>query len=346
VYFTPTTSPFQESVMTLNSRLAVLSLAAAIAIAPAAYTCIHPPRDFKGSIEQTAQSAVILWHAGRQELVLRNDYQITPADDGQLPAAIAWVIPVPSVPDTYAIASRELFAELFTAFESLMIDTDSPNDSRGGIKRAQSNGIKLLPAESVGEYTIQPIKTIGEDGAVALNAWLRDNGFAEVPAAAMAYYVKRDWVWLAVKADLANGGGEIVRRGGLRPLRISFASKELIYPLLFSQHQGIFDVVLWVLTEQPLNGLHNSLAPYGFHFDGKVHLDSPPATLSALQDQAQRDGHWTAIVKPWLHKATGLRVNSPANPLASWQSDFQIDITAALAAPADDSQPTPPRRYR
>jgi hypothetical protein len=314
--------------MSTRTRLAglcVSSLAIGL-VAPWAYTCIHPPRGFKGSIEQTAQSAVILWHAERQELVLRNNYLITPGDDGQLPAAIAWVVPVPNVPDGYSVENPKLFEELFH-----LVAIKEPH---GGLKdgpRPRSNqSIELLDRASVGEYTIQPIRTRGEGSAEALNGWLTENGFGEIPLAAMHYYIERNWVWLAVKVDMAGAGGEVMRRGGLRPLRISFATRDIVYPLLFSQQQGVFDVVLYVLTEQPLTTEQLQLDRYGFRTGATRQID-PPTSLAEIQKKAAAEGHWTALEKPWLHQLVGRQINAPNRPLSGWTEDFRIVVTPPTA---------------
>jgi hypothetical protein len=312
-----------------------LALALALVIAPIALTCIHPPADFKGSIAQTAQSAILMWHAGQQQLVLKNDYLITPASDGQLPAAIAWVIPVPNNPDDYAVEATSLFEDLYNAYEEAQPRKEWGKDAKHDDRNAPTeDGIELLAKAQAGEYTIQPIKATGEHGAAALNAWLRDNGFGGIPAEAMRYYIERKWIWLAVKVDLASASGTIARQGGLRPLRIGFASHEIVYPLLFSQQKGTFDVVLWVITEQQLaqtDKLRSAVEAYGFKPQASLAIDLPES-LTTMQTKAAKKG-WKPLVKPFVQQLIAQELNGPSNRIADWTSDFHLDATALTGQP-------------
>ena len=205
-------------------RLALAALAACTPV----LACIHPPAGYSGSVEQGGQEAIVFWNQGREELVVKNDFRIVPGPDGGLPGRIAWVIPLPAAPDHYAVEDVEIFREMFQAWQERQ--PPLKNDSKG----LPRNGIEILEAVSVGESEIQPIRATGEEGAKALGEWLAENGFGEIPAANMAWYVERSWVWLAVEVSAARGEESLVRNGSLRPLRVSFATADIVYPVLFS----------------------------------------------------------------------------------------------------------------
>src|SRR5256885_17047058 len=82
-------------------------------LAAAAFAgCLHPLRQYRGSVEATSQQALIFWRVGREELILKVDDRLQAADR-TLPR-LAWVVPVPARPDGYAVVeSPEIFEEAF-----------------------------------------------------------------------------------------------------------------------------------------------------------------------------------------------------------------------------------------
>lgn len=278
--------------------LALAAVLLALGVDPTSDACLHAPDGFDGRFAQTAQQALILHRGGRQQLVLSTDVKLEPGAASKLPTQLAWVIPVPAAPDAYAVESGELFAQLEERWEKtwskyatrelepLTFDGGDDEDAEA------EDPLALLPKVTVGRYEIQPLKATGEAGARALNAWLTAKGFAAVPAPNMRYYVQREWVWLAVVANL--DGGKRPSAAQLKPLRISFASEQIVYPLLFSTHQGTFDVALWVVVEGRLTELDWQLSQYGFEADGWVDLgdarrDLAKAFGDALALLARRD---------------------------------------------------------
>ena len=99
-------------------RLIFLVGALALASAPV-LACIHLPKDYAGSVEQSSQGGVIFWNKGREELVLKPSLRFAPPagapSDGNLPSEIAWVIPLPSVPDACALVATRSAARANTA---------------------------------------------------------------------------------------------------------------------------------------------------------------------------------------------------------------------------------------
>jgi hypothetical protein len=235
-------------------RLLLVS-AAALTLASAAAACIHPPKNWEGSLEQTGQSALVFWHKGVEDLVIKPAFR---AKGKSAPPSLAWVVPVPTVPTSYGVTKARAFKDLDTAWTKLdpqkrgmRKGSNSPEDS------VAEGGIKLLKSAVAGEYAIQPIKVTGPAGGVALNAWLTKNGFPAVPTANMAYYLQRKWVWLCVKTDTKAAVGE------LRPLRITFKTPRIVYPLKFSTHQGTFGLTLWVLTQDEVPSARTAAKVFG-----------------------------------------------------------------------------------
>lgn len=257
------------------------ALTLALGASSLAAACIHTPATWEGSLEQTGQSAIAFWDQGVQDLVIRPAIRVKGVKGAEgsrrvtPPQSFAWVVPVPTAPTSYGVVEAEAFSSLFEAWEA-----NAPR-RRGERSAPDSNmsdksmgGIELLPSAVVGEYTIQPIKTVGADGAVALNAWLTSNGFGAVPSENMAYYVERDWVWLCVRADMK------VAEGDLRALRATFKTPEVVYPLKFSTHQGTFALTLWVVTKGELPTLPATCQEHGLTSERR-RFELPKATSAA-----------------------------------------------------------------
>lgn len=255
---------------TLTSRtLGALGLTLCL-LAPSA-ACIHAPKDYAGSVAQSGQTAIVFWDQGVEDLVLRPAYV---SKGGKAPASLAWVIPVPSAPQSYGIVKESAFQALFKAWErNESLATDS---LRSAPKGRSNGGIEFLKKAVVGEYEIQPIKATGPAGAKALNAWLVAKGFGAVPEENMAYYVQREWVWLCVKANTRAASGK------LRPLRVTFKTPRPVYPLKFSTHQGTFDLTLWVVTRKPLKDLAKVRKTFGVSAPF-ASLELPEATRKAAK---------------------------------------------------------------
>jgi hypothetical protein len=338
--------------------LRTVRLAACLSLLAApAFACLHMPADFAGSVEQSAQGGIVIWNDGHEELILKNDFVIRADDGATLPSSLAWVVPVPNEPSRYGVESPNVFESMFNLWEAEAsrwrdrtgevvleeaskgwgarnapvdsLDADEPNE-----------GIELLEAHQVGAYEIQPIRTTGPQSGPALNAWLTENGFSAVPAANMAYYVERNWVWLAVKVNAPQDARSLSERGTMQPLRISFASDEVVYPLKFSSHQGTFDVALWVITAEPLQGFErrgqktsthplrtadNPLIDYAFHGEGRwLPL---PETVSSAQRAAAQDGDYEPLqdaVGTKVPHVTRLFATVNGAETTSWKQDFAL----------------------
>lgn len=283
--------------------------------------CLHPPRSYKGSLEETGQQAVIFFADGREELVLRVDYKLGP--EGKLPETLAWVVPTPTVPDHYAVASPKALEDLFRFGE----DTWNLERGRNSLGEDQHSSIELLAKVTVGEYEIQPIRATGREAGPELNAWLTRNDFGEVPQANMQYYLDHGWTFLAIKILKDKAKESLEAEGGFRPLRIGFATDRIVYPLKFSSHQGTFDVTLYLVTPAKLD-VAEQVKPFGFRFEGEAAadlkaLEANYPDFAALWSDIRKDGKVT-FSKGSIAKLIGERINRNDAPVADWKEDFSI----------------------
>lgn len=93
-------------------------------------------------------------------------------------------------------------------------------------------GVRVLQTTKAGAYDVS---VITGDSADAVEAWLKDNGFACPPAAraVLAEYVAEHWCFLAAKVS-ADAAGEALHH----PLSVAFPAKRAVYPMKLTGYDG------------------------------------------------------------------------------------------------------------
>ncbi|MCA8913578.1 MAG: DUF2330 domain-containing protein [Planctomycetes bacterium] len=220
--------------------------------------CLHPPREFEYPIKAGAQKGLVMFADGHETMVLRPSYKVegeglkVKNDAVEGFTTLAWVVPVPNLPDSYKEGEEKLFDKLATftkPYEEFAANSsreDSPR-ARGGKSK---QGAEFLEEVKVGDYTIQPVKAHGEIGGVELKGWLKDNGFGALEDDVLKYYLDNDYYWLAVKLQRDEG---LPKDGQVKPLQISFKTDAPVYPIKINQGKGSFDLELWVITGKELD---------------------------------------------------------------------------------------------
>ncbi|MCB9893144.1 MAG: DUF2330 domain-containing protein [Planctomycetes bacterium] len=243
------------------------SLAGAIAFGGAllvdnrtAEACLHPPKEFQFPIKAGSQKGLVFFADGREQLVIRPSYTVegeglvVKNDAVEGFNTLAWIVPVPNLPDTYEEADAKLFSEL--AEFTKPIEDPAQDDKRNALgndwhdSEKEKDGAEFLEQVKVGDYTIQPVKAKGEMGGLELNRWLTDNGFGSVDEKVMKHYIDKGYYWLAVKLNNAKG---LPANGEVKPLRIGFATDKPTFPIKINQGRGSFDLELWVITSKQID---------------------------------------------------------------------------------------------
>lgn len=254
--------------------------------------CLHPPREYSGKMGSQVQE-YLLYRLGDTVHLVTNQWI---GADGAFPAEVAWVIPLPSVPLSYAAEKEDLFPRLFHATEE---------KRRGG---TQSLGIRLHEPVRVGRYDITPVEARDGDAGKAINDWLHDNGYHRVPEAGLRYYVKPGACFLAIKVK-----GLASLQEQLRPLHIAYRSKEMRVPLKFFANAGEFDTYLYAVLDSKEAGGSRELEKWGFRWNGEVLLDSAKAASLSLprpRNPATR-----------LVRYFGKKTNGKGNRIIDWKED-------------------------
>jgi hypothetical protein len=347
----------------MKARHILAALLLAAVITPAvALACLHVPHDFGAELSQTDQVALIFFDGKREELILRLSYTThvrdetpqevdplqeflesldqpgTPIGSKTSPTTkakttkkksrhdlsrLGWVVPVPTTPDHYEVESNDVFADVarLTAPQKKSIRRRAKSKSAGG-------SIQILAAVDVGRYRVQPIKTHGKAAGPALNAWLTTNGFGPVPSENMAYYLERNWTFLAVRIR-PKSGKKLDANGALQPLRISFRTPKIVYPLKFSSHQGTFSVTLFVVTPKGLDlkRVFTHLERFDLYTDAvrrKVSLKNlSKRPMGVLWQKIVSEGR-LKFRKGVINKIEGATINNNSNPIARWTEDLTI----------------------
>jgi hypothetical protein len=158
---------------------------------------------------------------------------------------LAWVIPVPNIPDKIETASASLFKDL-----ARWVEPTATVTARGGRGAAKSSSdLTIHPVVSAGAYRIQPIEARGEEAAAALNEWMVEEGFQPISEGQLDYYIDRSWTFLAVELDADKG---LRKRGALDPLVLGFVSPTAVMPLKLTTHAGSFPVRIYLVTDNPI----------------------------------------------------------------------------------------------
>jgi hypothetical protein len=186
-----------------------------------------------------SEQALIIFRGGRQEII--TSVQILSDKPG---AAV--IFPVPGIPEVEALSSDTLFSFLAEVTRPLERVEERLvwRNSEGTAGGAPPGGVSVLGQEIVGGYSVARLQA---DDANALQTWLDENGYRAPEGAApiLQAYTEAGWAFVAVKLAADQNAA-----GALRPLRIGFASREIVYPMrLGALADSPIDVLLYVLSD-------------------------------------------------------------------------------------------------
>ena len=246
---------------------------------------VVPPKDYKGSLEERSQEAILLFHAGDEARPATEDLILKIRVEGDA-ASFAWVIALPGEP-TVAPEDGKLFEELHRYVQEQQSRARA-NKSSGaaGEKSAVAPGptaVEVIKREDVGSYDVAVVR---EKEPGTLNAWLDSHGYRRVDRAddLFEWYRKKNYVFACVRVnDAARAKGVAA---DLHPLRFSFATggrDGIYFPMRLTGLQSArFDVNLYVLYDKWLNDRLNGFgyANRGFALNWRDY-DSPACEPNA-----------------------------------------------------------------
>lgn len=209
-------------------------------------------------INEPTQKAILVYDAGREDLILQVKYEGPVSEFG-------WLVPVPNLP-TVQKGSMKCFYELSQYTQKHFETAGQHNQTKSGsygVAGIDSEGkseppVKVIEIKTVGAYEIA---VLAAKDTGALEKWLEANHFS-FPTNATAVidsYVQRQWYFVAAKVNLEQGVLGLISSalklpaGELNPLQISFASGHCVYPLKISSANGTpSEIQVYVLSPEPL----------------------------------------------------------------------------------------------
>lgn len=178
-------------------------------------------------VDETDQKAVI-WHDGKTETLILS---ITFKGDTD---EFAWIIPVPAKPEVDAGVD-----ELFTGLAQLTNISYNDVGSFGAVNLAPG-GISEKSTVSVIEtkkVDIYDIAVLTAEDTTDLREWLEENDYEypENKEHLLKSYVNKNWYFVAAKVNAESlGVAQGLKTGHATPLKITFDSEKIVYPLKIS----------------------------------------------------------------------------------------------------------------
>ena len=216
-------------------------------------------------INEPTQKAIIVYDAGREDLLLQVRYE-GPLEE------FGWLIPVPSLPKVEK-GSMEPFYELSQLTQRQFGTTKGLATLSARSAGRGEEKVKVIEIKTVGAYEVA---VLSAKDTGSLTKWLQIHDYS-LPAGKSDIiddYIRRGWYFIAAKIDLKKGVGfktapignaknpasdarqsikSKLSSGELHPLLISFDTPKCIFPLKISAVGGkSSEVSIYVLSAEPL----------------------------------------------------------------------------------------------
>ena len=206
----------------LASALVLVAGLSVLPVLPAAACACGGVAPLPGSeVAVGEEHAIVSWQDGVEQIDLLLAVLSSDSEAGL-------VFPTPA-PATVTLGDREDFAAIDR------VTTPERVEEYDWWSFAGAGGATAgAPPEVLDVVQLGPIEatTLAASDTAGLQSWLADNDYALSPAvtALLDGYVDRGWYFVALKLT-----GDAPLDGGLDPLRFTFASEELVYPLELSR---------------------------------------------------------------------------------------------------------------
>ncbi|MEU9704283.1 DUF2330 domain-containing protein [Streptomyces sp. NPDC047981] len=227
--------------------VALLGLQLGSLIAPA-YACgcgaMIPDRNQRIGVDR--ETSAVRWDGRTEQIVMR----FTVRGDAE---RAAWIMPVPARADV-TLGDPDLFDALedltgpeyrtrhyfWPRSRDWPFDLSISDGASAGAPLPGAADVGVVGRERLGPFDVARLTATDPK---ALSGWLEKNGFelSDRLAAELTPYVERKWEYVAVRlapeepAGASGTTSVAALHGELTPLRITFASTELVYPMRLSR---------------------------------------------------------------------------------------------------------------
>jgi hypothetical protein len=216
---------------------------------------IVPPRDYKGSLEEKAQEAIVIFHGSQTKGKAVEDLILKIRVQGSA-RKFAWVVPFPNEP-TIAKEDPKLFSELFSYVQARTrrrTPSKGAKQAAGEARPTAKPKVEVLSRRVVGSYDTAVVR---EKQAGALNKWLKAEGFQSLDNAedVIGFYRKKGYVFACIKVSDAELHKD--KPVDSHPLRFTFKTggrDGIYFPMKMTGLQrDRFDVNLYIFYNAWIN---------------------------------------------------------------------------------------------
>lgn len=228
---------------------------------------VRKPRDYKGSLEERGQEAIIVFQGAEEGGQAIEDLILKIRVEGEA-RTFAWIVPFPSEPKI-SKEDPKLFQELFAFVQA----RQQPKKGSAGTKStfgpaAAAGGatVEVISRQVVGDFEIAVVRETESGG---LNPWLEKEGYQKIENGndVLDFYRQKKYVYACIKVSSDALAKE--REIESHPLRFTFTTggrDGIYFPMRLTGLQSQpFDVNLYVLYRFWLNDKINK---YGYRHRG------------------------------------------------------------------------------
>jgi hypothetical protein len=243
------------------------------------------------------ERAMVAWDGKTQDILM--SFNVSGSSD-----KAAWVMPVPSAAKV-SLGDTEVFDELGRLTAPRVEYRDSwwptftwllPGASPSETAGAPGGAVNVLGRQRIGPFDVT---RLAANDPNALATWLADKGFPRPDGleANLAPYIADHWEIVAIQLAPAQAGESLT--GDLQPLRLSFTSDKLVYPMRLSRSATTPQTVdLYVLAEHRMDPESVPVAGHkpSLEFAGRIErADLSPALAAYVGDGAFLT-HWNDYI--------------------------------------------------
>lgn len=281
--------------------------------------------------------AMISFDGSREQVLTQIAYN-TP--QGQRPAAsFGWLMPLPAAPAVGRgdVDQLDLALAITTPPDPSAYQFQPFPGGEGGAGASPDEGVRVI-----GSATVGPLQfvTLRAGDAAALGQWLLANGYAWKPGQqpAVQRYLDQGWV---IEAARATPQDLEAFTGAVGPIRFSFPSRRLVYPMaLLSASPRPEQVSVRLLLLTPYRPVSTTYSQRDARFGDDGYYEPSSDYLDLLYSAPLSEGGRRALTSA---DQTG-RISVPPHPWLSryearWQSS-QMTMDLSFARAADQSPVT------
>ncbi len=258
---------------------------------------VSPPNYY---MYETEQKAVIFYEKGIEDLIISIQVSGNAKD-------FAWIIPTPARPKV-----SKSFDSLFSSLADLTrvnYNYEQPQPMYLGLGDTGSvkQGVEVIETKQIDYYDITVLAATESND---LYKWLNSHGYKFPQSATyiLDNYIDMNWYFTAVKVDskyLSNNLNEQLRSGHAIPLKLTFSSNKIVYPLKISSVNTSY--------QEPLNQNQaeimidgNTQSSRTAVVSKKIAYPSPPESVNLLiyvfADHKQEVPNFQTLYASWLTK--------------------------------------------